>query len=342
MRIMVTGGTGFIGSHTVRTLIENGHDVRLLVRNEDKAKSLFSPGNRSMPVFVKGDMIDQASVRECMDGCDAVFHAAAVVSLDPARAEMMIHDNRRGAEIVLKEACRRNLKSIVHVSSITSLYGPGTGALTPGMPVANSGSAYARSKIEAEKIARYLQSEGFPVRITYPSAVLGPDDPGLSEANGGLKALLENGIPLTSSGFQFIDVRDLALVHLKLLELKKGSGIFLAGGVFKSWPEMADLLEKLTGNRQKRIIIPGTLLRMLGAAFDMIRKIKPLDIPLTYEAARYATQWRLVDDSATLHDLGLTFRKPETTLSDTIRWLCKERYIRADQAGIIARDIIPE
>ncbi len=80
MRVLVTGGTGFTGSHTTRALLAAGHHVRLLVRDPAKLKRVFAPDGAPSD-FMVGDVTDETAVAEAMRGCDAVFHAAALVDL---------------------------------------------------------------------------------------------------------------------------------------------------------------------------------------------------------------------------------------------------------------------
>ena len=328
MRVMATGGTGFIGSHTVKALLNAGHQVNLLVRDIKKAEKVYGNMNDNSGItLIKGDMLDEPSVRVCMENCKAVFHSAALVTLEASKAAMMLRDNIRGTAIVLNEACRKNIDSIVYVSTIAALFQSGKGSLTSDSPLSESKKAYARSKIDAEKIARKLQKEGFPVSITYPVTVLGPDDPGMSEGNDGLSVMMRTGVPKTSSGFQFVDVRDLARLHVRLLEAGHCPGNYLVGGIYKTWGELGELLEQVTGRRLFRPYIPGPALRLMGSMLDLVRMVKPISLPLSYEAACYATQWRVVDDRDTLGQFCITPRNPENTLRDTIQWLYKNNHL---------------
>jgi len=83
MRILVTGGTGFVGSHTIAALVRNGHEVKLLVRAPERiVPALELLGVKECP-YVVGDVTDSEAVERAMEGCDAVVHAASVYSLDP-------------------------------------------------------------------------------------------------------------------------------------------------------------------------------------------------------------------------------------------------------------------
>ena len=97
MRVMVTGATGFLGSHAVKALTDAGHDVRLLVRSPARIAPALAPHGINHVDHVVGDVTDVASVERALEGCDAVLHAANVYTLDPRRAEEMRDVNPRGS-----------------------------------------------------------------------------------------------------------------------------------------------------------------------------------------------------------------------------------------------------
>ena len=95
MKIFLTGATGLIGAHTALALLEAGHTLRLLVRNKQLAKNYFFKHGYQLAddTFIEADMRDAATLRTAMQGCDAVLHAAAMVSLDPKKAEEIYRSN---------------------------------------------------------------------------------------------------------------------------------------------------------------------------------------------------------------------------------------------------------
>jgi dihydroflavonol-4-reductase len=146
MRVLVAGGTGFVGSHSVAALVSGGHQVRLLVRSPDRVARSLSPLGVAEVESVVGDVTVPGSVEEAMAGCDAVLHAAAVYSVDPRAASRVGETNVRAAEVVLGTAVRMGLDPIVHVSSYTALLPPEPrgAVLTPDSPVGRPGLAYCR------------------------------------------------------------------------------------------------------------------------------------------------------------------------------------------------------
>jgi nucleoside-diphosphate-sugar epimerase len=322
MRVLVTGGTGFIGSHTTVALLAAGHEVCLLVRDPAKLERVFGARGLAVPDHRVGDIGDAASVRRALAGCDAVVHAAALVALDAARSREVLETNPRGVENVMNGALELGLSRMLYMSSIGALF-------RPNQP---------RSKSDAELIVRRLQDQGAPIRTVYPAAVLGPDDPTLSPANQALRTFVRYLAFSTSSGFQFIDVRDLATVQARMLELECAPGRHIAAGHFLRWHEFADAIVAVAGVRQRRLSIPGVLLRAAGRIGDALDHVWHLDLPfpLTSEAMSVATQWAEADSSKTLEALGLGFRYPLETLADTIRWMHRAGHVDARFVGRLA------
>jgi nucleoside-diphosphate-sugar epimerase len=195
MKVLVTGGTGFVGSHSVAALVSRGHQVRLLVRSRDRVARSLSPLGVEDVESVVGDVTVPQSVEEAMAGCDAVLHAASVYSLDPRAASRVRETNLRGTETVLGAAVRRGLDPVVHVSSYVALLPPEPrgAVLTPDSPVTRPAGAYCLSKAESEQAARRYQDQGAPVAIVYPGGVIGPDDPYLGDSNRNLAEFAKSG-----------------------------------------------------------------------------------------------------------------------------------------------------
>lgn len=333
MYVLVTGATGFVGSHAAAALVARGHRVRCLVRDRAKLARVLAPRGLPADDVVVGDVTDPAAVADALDGCDAVLHAAAVVALESSRSDEVLRTNRCGVELVVGGAHARGISSIVYVSSLSALWTPGGPPIHASSPLATARSAYARSKAESEQGVRQLQERGAPIRSVYPCAVLGPDDPGLSEGNHTLRVFLRDLMVITSSGFSVVDVRDLAQVLAALVEPEHGAGRFVIGGHYSSWAEMVAAMDALTGRRVRRVRIPGPLLRLLGRVGDLAKRVAPFDFPLTGEAMDFASQWPGAITSPEVERLGVAFRNPHETYRDAIRWMVEAGHLSAEFAG---------
>ncbi|MCX2979732.1 NAD-dependent epimerase/dehydratase family protein [Halieaceae bacterium IMCC14734] len=335
MRIMITGGTGFVGYHTATALLKAGHELSLLVRSEDKMRRLFGD---QIEHFTQGDITDEASVAAALAGCDGVVHAAAMVSIDQRDAQLVRDTNVGGTRQVIGGAIAAGVENIIHVSSVTALYDPGAAFLNEHSPPGKASNAYGASKVECEIYVRELQDAGAPIHITYPGSIIGPDDPALTEPHQGLKTYLNGLVPVMPSGNQWVDVRDVALAHQRLLEGTLTSGRYTLGGHFVPWTQLVDIISAITGRKLRKVPVPASAMRGLGRLMDKVNQWRdtPIDIPVTYEAMVYATNWVRMDDSKAMDELDLEFRPVEESMSAAIRWLLAAGHISEQEAGILA------
>ncbi len=338
--MLVTGGTGFTGSHTAAALAAAGHQVRLMVRDPAKVGQVFPLRGYLPDDVVVADMTDRDAVEAAFDGCGGVIHTAALVDLRRRSSRAVEEANTRGVDVVVGGAVRRGIPSIVHVSSLSVFLARNGPPMSASSPIVDATSAYARSKATAERCVRGLQDDGAPVRICYPAGIIGPDDPGMSAVTAGLVSFMTSVFVVTSSGLQIVDVRDLAALLVTLLELPSGPHRYVAASPMLSWPQLYDLCCTLTGTHPRRIRVPGAVLRAAGSVGDVVKRLYDFDFPLTRESMDVATGWPGADASGTTSELGITFRDPAETLRDTLTWLFVAGHLTADQAGTLARGVM--
>ncbi|WP_375485307.1 SDR family NAD(P)-dependent oxidoreductase [uncultured Mycobacterium sp.] len=320
MHVLVTGGTGFVGGWTAKALAAAGHSIRFLVRTPAKLKTSVAQLGVDVSDFVVADISDRDSVRAALHGCDAVVHSAALVATDPRQASEMISTNMAGARNVLGQAVELGLDPIVHVSSFTALFHPGLQMLTADLPVVGGTDGYGISKAQVESYARGLQDAGAPVNITYPGMVLGPPvGDQFGEAGEGVKAALRmRVIPGRSAAWLVVDVRDVAALHVALLEPGRGPRRYTAGGHRVPASELAKLLGEVAGISMMAVPVADAALRVAGALLDRAGRFLPVDTPFTSAGMQYYTQMPASDDSPSERELGITYREPRLTLSDTV------------------------
>jgi dihydroflavonol-4-reductase len=339
MRVLVTGGTGFVGSHTVAALVERGHQVRLLVRDRQRVAPALAPlGLRAGDLdTVVGDVTDPAAVQRAVQGCQAVVHAASVYSLDSRHAGQIRRVNAPGTDLVLGAAQRAGLDPIVYVSSTAALLPPGGRTLTPDSPAGHPPGPYLRSKAEAERIARRYQQAGAPVVITYPGSVLGPHDPHLSEGMRIVRDILKRRYPMApSGGYGIGDVRDVAAVHAAVLEPDRGPRRYLATGTYVPFAELVRRLGTVTGRRLRALTVPARPLLPIGRAVGVLQRAVPFHLPVEFEGIYFCWCAARGDDTRTRQELGVVPRELQATLTDAVRWLFERGHISRRQAGQLA------
>ncbi len=334
MRALVTGATGFVGLHTARALRDRGHSLRVLVRSREKARRCLGDLGIDDADVIVGDMTDPEAVTRVMGGCDALVHAAAAVSVTSAGGDDAFSVNEEGTRCVIGEGCRRNLSSMVFVSSLTAVFDPRAGHLVPGLPLVENRSRYGRSKVASDCYVRECQAEGAPVHIVYPSGVVGPEDPGASESMRAHTGFTR--MTIRAGGTQFVDVRDLGMLNARLLE-RPGSERVIAAGHYFSWDDLTALIEEVSGGRVPRFGAPGWLLRGLASVADGVRGLTGRSFgPFTREALEVATRWWPVPDSPQVAELGLKWRDPRETVEAVLRWGLANGRVRPEAAPRLA------
>lgn len=215
--ILVTGGTGFLGSHLLRKLVNSGTPVRALYRQQvpHQLKDI-----RDKVEWITGDVLDVCALEDAMQGVDKVYHCAGVVSFRPESRDMMMKVNVEGTANVVNLALDAGVKKLVHVSSVAAIGRAKAGSMieeSTGWEESPHNSQYAVSKYQAEMEVWRGIAEGLPAVIVNPSIILGED---YWEDGSGL--LIKNAwkeFPYYTEGITgFTDVKDVAEVMVRLME----------------------------------------------------------------------------------------------------------------------------
>jgi dihydroflavonol-4-reductase len=343
MRVLVTGGTGYVGAYAVQALIAAGHTPRLLVRNPARVATTIGAIGVDINTLeiAPGDMTDEAAVVAALDGVDAVIHGAAVVAaLNQSDAAGAVETNVLGAKTVINAALAAGCDPVVHISSVAALFTPAEPIITSDLaPAVNATSPYTKSKALAEQFARARQADGSPVVIVYPGGVSGPAAGEVfgDVAEGFISMLKPGLVPLKDGAIGVIDVRDLAAVLTAAMVPGLGPRRFIAGGELIGMQEVGRLLRAATGRRMPVVPLPGIAFRGLGRLVDQIRKVVPFDTVYTAEAMALLTLARPTDDSAVHDQLGVTYRPVAETVQAMVRALYDANRLTAKQVGAIAQ-----
>jgi dihydroflavonol-4-reductase len=336
--VLVTGGTGYVGSHAVAALAAAGHRIRVLARSPERVPLALAPLGVDRVETVIGDVTDPDAVERALDGCDAVLHAASVFSMDTRKAQEMHSVNVRGTDIVLGTAYRLGLDPIVHVSSELSLLPPADGEiLTPDSPVKQVPWPYCRSKADSELVARKYQDMGAPVVSVMPAAVWGPHDPHLGEGVTLATNVLKQRYPIVMSGGMHIaDVRDVAAVLAAVMAPGHGARRYMVTGHYVSMPDLIRTLADLTGRRIRFATLPTWFLAAFGRAADVAQRRIRTRLPWDAEGIWVMNCAARCDDSKTRSEFALEPRPLQETLADTVRWLVEVGHLTPREAGRLA------
>ncbi len=256
MKVLVTGGTGFIGSSIVRALLRAGHDVRALVREGSDTRNLAGLNIER----VTGDITDPNSLSAAMSGCTHVFHAAALYSFWVTLPGLIERVNVGGTRNVLQAALDAGMERVVYTSSVAALAVPSrdrpVDEATPVDPSAIIG-AYKRSKYAAEQVALEYAAKGLPVVIVNPSFPVGPRDIKPTPTGQTILDFINHRLPAyVDTGMNVVDVEDVAQGHLLAAEKGRIGERYILGGRNMPMREFLGILEKITGIPAPRVRLP--------------------------------------------------------------------------------------
>jgi dihydroflavonol-4-reductase len=321
-KVLVTGGTGFVGSWITTTLLEAGHGVRLAVRRPEQVARTFA-GRDLVPDDVQVvDLLDSASVDAAIVGCDAVVHAAALFSLDPRKAEEMLSTNERATRTVLEAAVEAGCDPVVHISSTVAL--TRRGGTDSSLPLGDVDFPYSRSKIASERVARDLQDRDAPVVSVYPGSVYGPGDPYLGEQATRLAWVARGRFPIwPSGGMHAVDVRDTAALVEACLEPGLGPRRYVVPGHHMTGDDLYRTVGAAIGRRRPHISLPARLVPMTTAPIDAIQRLLPASwrYPADREGAELGIRNTRFDSSPAQQELGVHARPLDESLRDTLTWM---------------------
>ncbi len=322
MTVVVTGATGHIGTNLVRTLVERGEQVRVLVR--DRTAPLAG-----LPVEqVRGDLSDRASLERALAGAQIVYHLAAKISIVGDRDGKVRATNVDGTRNVALAAVAAGVRRMVHCSSVHAfnLYTPDrrkghVDEKWPRVPDLPPHFAYDRSKAAGERALREVMAEGLDAVIVHPSGVVGPHDHGPSRMGQVLLDLYHRKLPsLIAGGFDFVDVRDVVAGLLAAAERGQSGENYLLTGHFITVPELADIAAQITGIRPPRLTSPIWLAKLGVPAMAVLGRLTKKEPLYTFESlAVLATECRF-DPSKAIRDLGYRARPTFETVRDTYAW----------------------
>jgi nucleoside-diphosphate-sugar epimerase len=258
VRVLITGGTGFVGRATVRALLGAGHLVRVFARDENRARDTLEGLKVEIAV---GDLGAIADVAAALRNRDALIHAGAAYRYDRA-AESLSKANVGLSESALGAALQARLR-VVDVSSQV-VFKLGLDRIDPTTPLVRPGDPgwrdpYLRSKVQAEEAARALDAEGLDRVTVHPSLIVGPDDPGPGTSGGLLVRVIAGG-SLPDFRIALVDVRDVAATIVAALGAPRGAHYLVTGGVY-TYRELVARVDALTGRRVRRTFVPPRVMR---------------------------------------------------------------------------------
>lgn len=327
MKALVTGGTGFIGSHLVDKLLEKGYEVKCFTRKSSNLRWLTGK-----PVeIVCGSFFDDTSLHKAVEGVDYVFHIAGAVM---AKTKQGFYISNQLATKNLAEACikyNKNLKRFVYLSS-----GTVCGPSKSGKPIietddCNPITTYGKSKLEAEK-ELLKRIEELPLTIIRPSAIYGPRDEAIYQYFLAVSKGLISLIGFSDKHVSMIHIHDLINGIMLAAENEKALGQIynISSEKNYSWKEIGDVCRKVIGRKTITLRLPHFIVYASGAVSQLLGYLSPKGAVFNIEKAKDFTQkyWTFSPEKA-VKELGY---KQEISLEegvkDAINWYKQNSWMK--------------
>jgi len=246
MTTLITGATGYIGSAVVRELLSKGQDIRCLVRETSSVKNL--DGLRLE--LSCGDITDIGSVRRAVNGCDAVYHLAALYANWLPDSGLMYRVNEEGTRNVMQACLDAGIRKVVYCSSVAALGAHGRTPADEGASfnLNSTKDHYYISKHRAEQVTLQFIRRGLPAVIVNPSNPIGPRDISPTPTGALIISIIKKRIPAyVDGGLNLIDVTDCARGIVAAMEKGRIGEKYILGNTNVGIKEYFDLIVKAAG-----------------------------------------------------------------------------------------------
>src|SRR5580704_1039542 len=329
MTTLVTGATGFLGSHVARQLVGAAQSVRVLVRPNSNLEALAGLHVE----YFEGDLRDQESLERAMHGVRRVFHVAADYRLWTPRPDEIYEINVEGTRKLLAAAQRARVERIVYTSTVATIAVPRNGALPNEDTQATLDEMighYKRSKFLAEQVAVEAVSAGLPVVIVNPTAPVGPWDWKPTPTGRIILDFLKGKMPAyVDTGLNVAPVEDIAAGHLLAAEKGRVGQRYILGGRNMTLKQILDALSAITGRPAPRVRLPHAIALAAGYADQLFSRLAGREPQIPVEGVKMSRHRMFVESDKAARELGYKPTSVEAALERAVTWYQQHGYLNA-------------
>ena len=327
MKALVTGATGFVGSHVARVLAEKGAELRVLVRSSSNLKNIEGLNAER----VVGDLRDADSLEKAMSGCDAVFHVAADYRLWVHDPEQMYKANVEGTRALLKAAKESGVRRVVYTSSVATMGFISNGHLADeNSPVSldNMIGPYKRSKFMAEQVALEAGRKEMDVVTVNPTTPVGDHDIKPTPTGRIVVDFLKKKFPAyVDTGLNLVDVDECARGHVEAFEKGQSGERYILGGENLTLKQILDKLGAITGLPSPTIKIPYVVALAAGVVDEVFTgRIMGKEPRATIDAVRMGKKKMFVTSAKAERELGWRQVTVDNALQRAVDWFRANGY----------------
>jgi dihydroflavonol-4-reductase len=317
MTVLVTGGAGFVGARLAEALLARGEKVRVFDLKAKDAARLAGLGAE----LIAGDILSTNELREALDGCERVFHVAALFRMWQSDKRQYRRANVDGTRNVMEAAAEVGVRRLVHTSSAVTI-GEGQGQLGHEESAHRRYflSEYERSKYLGEQVALEMCDRGLPVVVVNPTSVYGPGQ--TTHLTGALACFLRGRLPVVvDARLNFVYIDDVVDGHLAAMERGEVGRRYILGGENSSLVEYLSLGAEIAGRQRRPRTIPALLVRASARVLDTVASVSHRPPWVSMDEARTASHSFLFDTSRARRELSLEWTPLRVGLQSTVSWL---------------------
>ena len=322
MTTVVTGASGFLGGAVVRSLLDHGRKVRAVDLHH-------GPTLDGLDVeFVRGDVLDPASLLEAFQGAEAVYHLVALISIAGDPTGQVRRINVDGVRNVAEASLESSVRRMVHCSSVHAF-----DLETGGKPVTEQSAratapqlpAYDRSKAAGEAVLRGVVDRGLDAVVVNPTGIIGPYDYVPSRMGEVFQALFAGKLPvLIDGGFDWVDSRDVAESIIAADERGQTDGNYLLPGHHRTVAELAAISEGVSGTPKPRLTVPMRLAKVWSPIGDRLSRRSGSALTFTSESLHALEHSPPISGEKAKLELGHQPRPIEETVADIYDWFARQ------------------
>lgn len=317
MRALVTGGTGFVGYHVIRELIDHGYEVRAMVRRPTTANALLALGAS----VVEGDLTTGEGILNAVNDCEAIFHVAAHYSLNRRDGAVMLAANVDGTRRMLEAVRKAGGPRLIYTSSTAAVALRADGApaveATGFVHPNRTFSDYKRSKVLAEALVREAARDGMDIVIVNPSTPVGPNDVKPTPTGKIIWDTMHGKMPAyVDTGLNMVAVEDVAAGHRLAFERGRTGERYILGHQNMHLADLLRMISRIAGRRAPRVKLPFWLAMTVAMVDDGI--LSPMlgkspRAPISGVKLAKTPMYFCADKA--VHELGM----PQTSVEEAIR-----------------------
>lgn len=328
MKALVTGATGFVGSHVAQILSAQGADLRLLVRSTSRTDNIDDlKADR-----ITGDLRDPDSLKKAMQGCDFVFHVAADYRLWVRNPEEMYRCNVEGTRTIIGAAQESGVRRVIYTSSVATMGFTTTGHIadeTSPVGLRDMVGHYKRSKFMAEEIALEAGRTGANVVVVNPTTPIGAQDIKPTPTGRIIVDFLKRKFPAyVDTGLNLADVKEIARGHLLAMEKAVPGQRYILGGENLTLKQILDKLSALTGLPSPRVQVPHAVALGFAALDEFFTGVLLRKEPrATIDAVRMGYKKMFASSARAERELGYKIISVEDALRRAIQWFQAHGYV---------------